>query len=256
MNVNNNVYITDIMTFKSSAAKSKPIFVNGRNFYSLTYRHSGKISLIYAQNELISSEDCVTYVPKNTSYTTEVLEDVSMTAIHFDIVGEGLPDTPMVIPINDTAVRNLFISLSQKSNDSTAHFSQMATVYRIFSELEKIVLTDSSKAVPNKIARAKEMIESKFAESLFSIESLAESIKVSPAYLRREFKSSYGLSPIKYLKDTRISNAKQLLLSGNMPVSEIAELCGYTSVSYFIQDFHRSLGESPNQYRTRLSVTP
>ncbi len=254
--MNGNVYITDLMIYKSSAVKNKPIFVNGRNFYSLTYRHRGKISLTYDQKELISSEDCVTYVPKNTSYITEVLEDVSMTAIHFNIVGEGLPDTPTVMPVKDTPVRNLFLSLAQKGDNSTSHFSQMATVYRILSELGKIALTDSSKDIPNKIAMAKELIESEFSDSLFSIERLAETIKVSPAYLRREFNRAYGLSPIKYLKDIRISNAKQLLLSGNISVSEIAELCGYTSVSYFIQDFHRLVGESPNQYRTRLSVTP
>lgn len=252
MKSDSTLYITDIMIFEAHVAKNKPIFVNGRNFYSLSYRHKGKISISWDEEELISAEDCVTFVPKNVSYTTEVLEDTHMTVIHFDITSTKYANTPKVINVTDPYIRKLFLSLTKKET----HFSQLSAVYNLLSELSNNTLCTSAKVVPEKIAKAKELIDICFSDYSFSVEGVAEKIKISSAYLRREFHSAYGISPIKYLKDVRITAAKRLLLSESCSVSEIAKRCGYTSASYFIQDFHKLVGESPNQYRQKLSVTP
>ena len=103
---------------------------------------------------------------------------------------------------------------------------------------------------------SKDIIEKRYSDSLFSIESLASENGISTTYLRREFNRAYGISPISYLKDIRIKRAIQLLLTQDLTVTKIAKMCGYSSTSYFIQDFHKAIGESPLEYRNKLSTTP
>ena len=87
-----------------------------------------------------------------------------------------------------------------------------------------------------------------------SVSSIADTLGVSTAYLRREFAAAYGKSPISFLKEVRISNAQNLLRSEYLTVSEIAEHCGFRSASYFIQDFRRATGKSPGEYRRSLEI--
>ena len=252
----NPVFITNILFFDSFSAKHKPIFVNGRDFYSLTYRHSGKISITCGDSELISGADCVTFVPKGVSYTTEVLEDVHMTAIHFDFGGAQVPSLPVVIAAKGSALRSLFLELMKKGDERGDDLARMSIFYKILAELKRMDATLANREIPERIANAKQLIEECFSNSLFSIEGLAARLGVSAAYLRRAFRAAYGISPVKYLKELRITHAKQLLLAGKHSVLEVAQRCGYTSASYFVQDFHKSVGQSPNQYRNGLCATP
>ena len=108
--------------------------------------------------------------------------------------------------------------------------------------------------IPQKIYLAREQMLEKFSDPLFSIDTLAESLGVSTSYLRREFSRAYGKSPIAFLKDLRIKNAKLLLHSGYMSIAEIAEQSGFSSASYFIQVFHKTVGCSPARYRTENRI--
>jgi AraC-like DNA-binding protein len=129
-------------------------------------------------------------------------------------------------------------------------------VYELFDELCKMKLAIGKSKTPEKIVRAKEMIENGYSDPLFSIEGVADALNISTTYLRREFYIAMGMSPIAYLKATRIRHAAQLLLSHDLTVKEVASKCGYSSISYFIQDFHKNMGESPSRYRARLLTAP
>lgn len=256
LNIDLPIYITDITVFESYNQKYKPTFVNGRTFHSLTYRHSGKISIKYDDTELISFPDSITFIPKGASYTTEIFEDVHITAVHFNFIGKTFFDKPKVIDVKNSKILSLFSALSKTVKDSSSHFTQLSIFYKLLDELNKYNCTSTARPIPSKIENAKLIIENKYSNSFFSIESLAEEIQISTTYLRREFHRIYGISPIAYLKDTRIKHATTLLLTHNLTVTKIAEMCGYSSTSYFIQDFHKVVGESPTEYRAKFSTTP
>ena len=113
-----------------------------------------------------------------------------------------------------------------------------------------------NKVIPKKISEAKRIIDKSFGDPYFSIEGLAEKLDISSSFLRREYRAAYGTSPMKHLKENRLAKAKELLLTDKYTVSKIAELCGYTGISYFIQDFHKFVGKSPSQYRKHMWLTP
>lgn len=82
-----------------------------------------------------------------------------------------------------------------------------------------------------------------------SLETLSSLVHLNKYYLVHAFKSYKGLSPINYLLQKRVEEARHLLDTTNVPITKIAEITGFSSQSYFSQSFKRMTGLSPNAYR-------
>jgi transcriptional regulator GlxA family with amidase domain len=63
------------------------------------------------------------------------------------------------------------------------------------------------------------------------------------------FKRRFGVSPQKYILELRISTAKELLTSTDLPIKEIGSACGYADPHFFSRIFCKSCGVSPTEYR-------
>ena len=68
-------------------------------------------------------------------------------------------------------------------------------------------------------------------------------------YLSHAFKQEYGVSPINYMISRRINESKYLLAETDLSLSQIAQLLGFSSLSYFSQVFRKTQGVSPMEYR-------
>ena len=88
-----------------------------------------------------------------------------------------------------------------------------------------------------------------FRENI-SLQSLSEIVHFSKYYLAHAFKEYKGMSPINYLTQVRINEAKHLLETTDFSAAKIANLTGFSSHSYFSQIFHKETGLTPNKYRT------
>lgn len=86
-------------------------------------------------------------------------------------------------------------------------------------------------------------------ESNLNITDLIKSTNISEVHFRRIFKQIYGVSPITYVTNIRINQAKNLLSSSAIPISTIAEECGYSSSYYFTRAFKRVTNLTPSEYR-------
>lgn len=82
-----------------------------------------------------------------------------------------------------------------------------------------------------------------------TLENIAEQFDMSPRNFSRRFKLATGKTPIKYLHEMRLNNAKELLQSSNLSVAEIAYKVGYNDMSYFAKLFKKELYVSPKEYR-------
>lgn len=88
-----------------------------------------------------------------------------------------------------------------------------------------------------------------YAEPL-SLDTLAGILHVAPAYFCRLFRASNGISPKEYLIKLRIEEAAHRLRTTPDGVLEIAQSCGFNSLSNFYTAFKRVMGKSPAQFRT------
>ena len=103
-------------------------------------------------------------------------------------------------------------------------------------------------------AAIRRYIDLHFKEAL-TLEQLAEESHMSKYYLSHTFKREYGVSPINYMISRRIEESKYLLAETDLSMSQIAQLLGFSSLSYFSQVFHRTQGISPKEYRQSQKST-
>ncbi len=89
-----------------------------------------------------------------------------------------------------------------------------------------------------------------------STEMLAARLGVSRATLDRAIEADIGLSPAKLLARLRLCEAKRLLRSGGLSVSEIAYKTGYCNPAYFVNTFRKETGSTPRAWRTEALGLP
>ncbi len=112
--------------------------------------------------------------------------------------------------------------------------------------------TGASKHRASLLERVKMYILQHYGMEKLSLKELARVFRLSPYYLSHLFKSSEGISIGKFIKDLRITRAKELLESGNTSVTDIALEVGYSDPAYFSKIFKKEIGLSPSQYRRKI----
>lgn len=78
---------------------------------------------------------------------------------------------------------------------------------------------------------------------------LARRAGLSPSHLAAAFKRAYGMAPLAYLQELRLTEARRLLQSGDASVAVIAAQVGFTDPFWFSRVFRRRWGASPRAMR-------
>jgi signal transduction histidine kinase/ABC-type sugar transport system substrate-binding protein/AraC-like DNA-binding protein len=84
-----------------------------------------------------------------------------------------------------------------------------------------------------------------------SRQEIADTLGVSKNYLGRIFHQELGLSPWEYLIRYRVLRAKELLLTTDYSVADVAARVGFETATYFSHIFHREVGCSPRAFRAQ-----
>ena len=98
------------------------------------------------------------------------------------------------------------------------------------------------------IARVEGYIREHFRENI-SRNDVAAIVYITPNYLSKLFRSKMGMNLREYINRIRIEEARRLLLTTSLSVSEIAGRVGYDNISYFSTVFRKLVGMSPVDWR-------
>lgn len=82
-----------------------------------------------------------------------------------------------------------------------------------------------------------------------SIQGFLQKSGLSYAHQCRIFKQCYGIPPLQYVTELRITRAKNLLRDTDYSVSAIAQMIGYDNLGYFSRIFKKSTGVTALEYR-------
>lgn len=97
-----------------------------------------------------------------------------------------------------------------------------------------------------------DVIKSEYCNPSFSLQYLAERMKVSANYLSSCFKKEMGVGFLKYVNGLRIIKAQELLGDVRLRTYEIANMVGIEDQRYFSRLFKEQTGMSPSEYRALL----
>jgi len=98
------------------------------------------------------------------------------------------------------------------------------------------------------LGRVTKYIEDNLAEDL-TLSEISGVAHMSPFHFSRVFKLATGLSPHRYVIGCRVERAKDLLINTNLPLHEIASLCGFSDQSHLAKHTRRLLGATPRSLR-------
>ena len=92
-----------------------------------------------------------------------------------------------------------------------------------------------------------EVAMANISNSEFDKEEFASAMNVSSSLLYKKIKSLTDQSPSDFIKMIRLNHSVELLQSGKYTVTEVSELCGFTSLTYFGIVFRKQFGKSPSE---------
>jgi AraC-like DNA-binding protein len=101
------------------------------------------------------------------------------------------------------------------------------------------------------IARVISWLKLHFTED-FPIDDLASQAHMSPSTFRQHFRAVAGMSPLQYLKQLRLQDARQLMLNEDIDAGSAAVRVGYESASQFSREYTRLFGAPPQRDIRRL----
>lgn len=100
------------------------------------------------------------------------------------------------------------------------------------------------------IMKAKQYIRNNLASEL-TVTSVSEMLGINGSYFSHIFKKETGYNFVDYVNQARIEKAKDLLLTTDYKIYEIAQMVGIDSPNYFSILFKKITGQSPNDVRKR-----
>lgn len=109
--------------------------------------------------------------------------------------------------------------------------------------------SDRLPASDNSLSRARQYALANLDGDL-DVDILAKVAGLSRAHFSRSFARFTGLAPAEYILQERMKRASKLLIANrDLPVKEIAALCGFPDNNYFSKVFRRTYDISPTDFR-------
>jgi AraC-like DNA-binding protein len=139
-----------------------------------------------------------------------------------------------------------------EEEDLTLQYSLSPLLFQILVEVisaMKFTAVENSQ-VEKQIKQAKLAILEKSAVNI-SPEKIASDLGMGYSLFRKEFKRFTGFSPIQYHIQLRIQKAKNLLITTDTAIKDIANQLGFESSNYFTRLFKQKAGLLPTEFREK-----
>lgn len=121
---------------------------------------------------------------------------------------------------------------------------------RNHSAVQPYVASHYGKLSDRQLIQVTDYINDHLAQDI-KLSDLGKLLGMSQFHFARLFKQSIGVAPHQYVLQQRLERAKQLLKETELPVMEIAMLCGFSSHSHLGKWIRQSTGMAPKVYRLK-----
>lgn len=120
---------------------------------------------------------------------------------------------------------------------------------QLLSHISKRLITEEHTGiVTDKILSALKHINNFYYEN-HTIDFYANMCDMSLSSFKHTFKKTTKISPLAYINSVRMENAKRLLITTTLTISEVSLSVGYPDPLYFSKSFKKYVGLSPSEFR-------
>ena len=244
------------------------------DYYRVFYILDGKGLYQEGKRRKTIQKGTLILIPPDTPYQFESQIDLEGIDVSFSLNMTSHPfiqklfngvkrDQLFVLPDrNRTAAILLWVSiLKLGSSDNTIYLKNnidslaITLFWSILKDFEKEILSRNTKQVEsstsNLVYQAKLFIIDNLSKSM-TLKDIADHLHISERHLSRLFNQELGQSFTTFIRKERIRKAGILLSDSNIPIKDIAEQTGFSSVHYFTNVFSSEMDMPPGQFRERF----
>ncbi len=136
-----------------------------------------------------------------------------------------------------TRAPDLSLSMAASSRRSVP-IHRKAALYELFNILmDEAQNVDTAPKVSTAVKSTIEFIIAHYRDPSLDLQALTQSAHMCSSHLWRVFKKDVGMSPMRFLRDTRLRQGAALLETTSLRISEIATQVGFTDPLYFSRMF-------------------
>ncbi|WP_171655673.1 AraC family transcriptional regulator [Paenibacillus foliorum] len=169
-------------------------------------------------------------------------------AIHGDVIFYDSEDQPTVQLWKSLMIREGYGCLPYAAIHSIA-YALLVSFPAAFGTLTKSPVI-RHKSTHVLMRRAKLYIRDNLSQAL-QLKDVANYLSVSERHLSRLFSEGIHENFTSFIRSERIRQAAHLLLSSDLPIKEIAEMTGFSSVHYFSRTFLLEKKVPPGRFRQK-----
>lgn len=185
--------------------------------------------------------------------------DIDETFEYYDML-KSLPDciytsTPNIYADFFSDIIPFLIENDKSTDNIYFHSKFLNFIYHLYTDSinsKRLFGSTNISKLLQTVNTVKDYITANYQNKI-TLSDLSGITNYSPTYLLSLFTTATGMSPCEYLIAERIKQAKLLLMHSDMPISEIAYTCGFSSQSYFTKIFKKHLSCTPAEYRRIVS---
>ena len=174
---------------------------------------------------------------------------------------EGILNVPRLVQPGDDLYTLLHKEICRLDVSKEGSDAYKAELFAIAVGLCAAIMPYCKTATPKEISAKNgedavficlQYIKENYAKKL-TLDELANLVHLQPNYLCCLFKNRVGRTIFDHITRLRINYSSKLLRSTNLPVNEIAEQCGFPSISFYTRKFTALHGCSPTAYRKEFA---
>lgn len=252
-------------------ATSDMVPIHWHDEIQLTWIISGSLEYRVNNTSFLLTPNTLLFVNPHQLHTSKTVDqDTQSLCINFNnSLFIDYVQTHFINPlIQNPALSYAMLPLQPGQQQKLKHFTEMddtplhhlEVLTFIMEILEQLLPLTDEKAMPvNKKELALfyamiEYIHTNYQESL-TVVDIAKQAFTNKNRCTALFNKYASTSPIKYLNNYRLNQAKDMLLQTTQSVSDISLAVGFNQLSHFIELFRVNYGLSPLKYRTFHSKT-
>ncbi|NDW12045.1 response regulator [Bacteroides sp. 214] len=182
----------------------------------------------------------------NTSHIPVVLL-TSKTAVENQIEGIELgADDYITKPFNADYLKVRIQNILEQRKKLQQYYCNSTLTQELPIDSITSTVTSNTQMFMNRLIKS---LNKHLSNGNLKIEDLSQEVGMSRTIFAKKIRSLTGLSPVEYLKETRLKHAAELIRTSDLNMSQIAFQVGFNDSHYFSKCFKIQYGVSPTEYR-------
>lgn len=235
------------------------------DFWEITYVDDGTlITDIDGKEFTLNPQEIIFYAP-GQEHNQRTTTTCSYLTIVFDMDiskedGELLKNKVFKAGQKEAETLSWFNSSSKEYNNLTPMVLTSAVQIFIVSLLSnyqsptnKPIITKMQQKYDNELLGEIALYIQENIYSPLNVEDICQRFSLSRSSIQTLFAKNLNTSPKQYISDLKFAKAKQMIKESTYSISEIARICGFSSIHYFSRVFKEKYGITPTSYAKSIS---